>query len=373
MFLERQMPLPAQAAAQSLPVAVQRHTSRWFLGLTLTATALSVGVAGFIAFKSGAFGGGSRPLWHQLGPIQTIDVDGDGVLDPIGIAMHPFASDEHASLIAISGKTGAVLWESRSLGAWTSSIATAKIVTTKNTLFIAKDAGRLQGFDKATGATIWSAQLAEQAKAFCASPDESFVVVETADGAHTRVGTADGKTTVSDGEEPCSPVGGNHLGAPAPGITKISDYKFISDVLDMSVERVWQKDGSDLAVAFGTRSKGTHVPMVGVYNLVEAQPIWTAEAPAQTPLAADVGTPEGQIGAEHVVVMYEVANDTPHVTVFRLTDGKRLWDVEVPQRWRVTGLAIVGDRVLVTSAGLYSFDLTTGALQFGTAVTSNGR
>ena len=57
--------------------------------------------------------------------------------------------------------------------------------------------------------------------------------------------------------------------------------------------------------------------------------------------------------------------------MFRIADGQRLWDREVPGRWGVTGLAIANNSVLASSAGLYSFDLETGALQFSAAVTPN--
>ena len=137
------------ARSTGLPVAVQKHTGRWFVALALVPMLLGLAVVGAIAYKRGAFGGGGR-IWHQLGPIQTIDVNGDGFADPIGFAMHPFASDENTTLLAVSGKDGSVLWESKSLGAF-SDVASSNIVATKTGLFVARDAGRLRGFESATG------------------------------------------------------------------------------------------------------------------------------------------------------------------------------------------------------------------------------
>src|SRR5690606_8131837 len=119
----------------------------------------------------------------------------------------------------------------------------------------------------------------------------------------------------------------------------------------------------------GVRGTGTKVPMVGAYRFADDRPLWASEVPATNPLSADTGTPSGQISAEHLAAAYSVAG-APRVSVFRLTDGKRLWDAALPGTWTIRGLAITSDMVYVSSAGLYGFDVTTGKLRFKTAVTT---
>ena len=285
--------------------------------------------------------------------------------------MHPFASDENTTLLAVSGKDGSVLWESKSLGAF-SDVASSNIVATKTGLFVARDAGRLRGFESATGKATWATQLAERPKTFCADKDSEHVVIETADGAWVTVNMASGSTSPATPALDCPRIAGGTIGSPSRHSKKISEFDEIEEVATMKVEKVVHHIGSDVVVGFGVRKQGTRVPMVGVYRLSDSAEIWSAEAPASNPLSADTGAPDGKITNDHVAVVYE-RDDAPRITVFRIADGHRLWDREVPGRWRVTGLAVVNKSVLASSAGLYGFDLETGALQFSTAVTTNPR
>jgi len=367
MFLERQEQMPARSAG--LSVAVQRHTGRWFMTLALVPMLLGVAVVGAIAYRRGAFGGGGR-IWHQLGPIQAMDVNGDGFVDPIGFAMHPFASDENTTLLAVSGKDGSVLWESKSLGAF-SEVASSNIVATKTALFVARDAGRLRGFDSKTGNATWSTQLAEKPKTFCAGEDSGHVVIETADGAWITLDMATGTTSPAIPTQGCPRIAGGTIGSPSRQSKTISNFDEIESAATMNVEEVVHHIGSDVAIGFGVRLQGTRVPMVGVYRLADGAEVWSAEVPASDPLSADTGAPTGKVTKDHIALVYEQGDDARRITVFRIADGQRLWDREVPGHWGVTGLAIVNNSVLASSAGLYSFDLDTGALQFSAAVTPN--
>tara|TARA_R110002096_G_scaffold239101_1_gene430744 strand:- start:113975 stop:114979 length:1005 start_codon:yes stop_codon:yes gene_type:complete len=332
---------------------------------------LIMGVAGLMAFKGGAFGGGGLQVWHYLGPLQTIDANDDGFADPLGFAMHVSARDEYTTLMAVSGKDGSVLWESKSFGKL-GNVASARIITTKNALFVAQDAGRLRGFNKNTGEATWATQLPEKADRFCPGSDASHVVIETAGDEWLTLNTGDGSLSQHEPAMDCLPLTALTMEYPEGNTKGVSEYEEYEKLSEMRVHHVFQWVGSDVAIAFGSRAKGTDVPMIGAYRIADNQPLWTSEVPARNPLSARTGAPNGQINAEVAAVVYE-QNDVPRISVFRIADGTRLWDIAVPQRWGVAGLAIDNDRLFVSSAGLYSFDLATGALKFVTAATTNPR
>jgi len=96
-----------------MPVARQRFSVLLAMLPTLIIAGL---VAGGTFFAKRGIPGliSSRVLWAGHVPV-LIDVDGDGVADPIGLVRYVMSNDR-AHLAAYSGKTGAPLWESEPLG-----------------------------------------------------------------------------------------------------------------------------------------------------------------------------------------------------------------------------------------------------------------
>ena len=95
---------------------------------------------------------------------------------------------------------------------------------------------------------------------------------------------------------------------------------------------------------------------------------WTAQVPGIDPLAAAEGSPKPEhvaLDATSVVVVYDTRRSEYRIAAFKATDGKRLWDVAVPDEDPLTTVVLSPTHALVSrGGGLHAFDRTTGALAF---------
>ena len=103
-FLERKLPPQVQQAAQ-MPVAVQRHTTKWVMIVAVVIPGVLALFAGFIPFLlKGKLGGGDLNEFWGGGHPTLADVNGDGTADVIGM-VHAVQSDDATRVMAYDGKS----------------------------------------------------------------------------------------------------------------------------------------------------------------------------------------------------------------------------------------------------------------------------
>ncbi|HVK78115.1 MAG TPA: PQQ-binding-like beta-propeller repeat protein [Kofleriaceae bacterium] len=371
-------PLPPAPDAAPRPVARQRVNGAV---MAVPFLVISVAIASSVMYAGSKAGqgvirqlGGGGPALRWSGDVPVLaDVDGDGADDLIGFSRYVLDGDR-MHLAAISGATGALLWESPRLGTYT-EVYQGVVAAAGDRVLLATSAGALAGFDRATGQPRWEAQLGEKVAHLCAG-EPGTIVVGTADERWHTVALDSGsrrdraamvipdhrrgrpKRAAEASQDVCAPLATSQRET-MPGLFTLDSWSELPTVDGMRLERIARRGDGPL-IGIGTKQPGTAVPMVAV---LEPKPGWRAQVAATSPLDSRAEDHLVTITADAVVAVYQPPDGPPHVTAFELADGRRRWDRPVRKGLTIvmTGLVTTGSRVVLSSWGhLQGFDLATG-------------
>lgn len=422
----RKMPRVNDPHIARLPVAIQKHTRRWVVGLVIGSfvfTALLGAIPFFVVHKvrsavsNSVGGGGSGPVllyWSSSAAISA-DVDGDQVADAVGRVRYVGAADRVA-LAAYSGASGKKLWESEPLGTYNETYQGTLGRAGKRLVFI-DSRGRVTGFSLDAGKPVWHATLGEKLDSMCRA--EGRVYLLTADKRWLALDLESGKVSDAAGApDGCIPVTTDGRGVHS-GVGRVIDWSDRDPVpIPDKVEgmRIETKAplGDGRWLGLGIKNPGTRVPMAALFELEGYEPPappeilsrpfasldkagkrkyyraerhheaalrkaakaakatlqWKAVIPAGDVLAAKQGTPEHFSVAKEadcLLVAYEMQRGPIHAACLSLKSGERRWDLAMPKAFidNVGGVTGAGGRGFVVNAQrLHILDLAAGKRLF---------
>jgi hypothetical protein len=337
------------------------------------------GISSGIRHVAGSTSG--KTLWAGHAPAM-IDVDGDGVPDPIGILRYVMDNDRSV-FAAFSGKTGAPLWESETIGRYSdlgqvhlSALGTLFLVTKNDGTIAARDA-------KASGAVKWNLSLGEKIAEMCAAGGAE-VIVATADDRwwaidakggkreHAKLvrldrARTDGKARKlferagAPGSDVCLSIAPQHRN-PA-GMFALEHWHDLAKIPGMRVEQIVKRAGGP-TIALGAKQPGTSVPMLA--RIEGERAVWSAEIPAVDPLNARFEAKVFAVSDKAAFALYRPSrsSNSAQLTAFDLATGKRLWDRAFPTGtgFVPTALIVAGDAVLLaTWSSLTAFAQSDGS------------
>jgi len=360
-YFERPIAPPKRPEYAKMPVAVQKHSGKWVMLSVLIPVLLMVAVGGVIFSVQGGMTG--RVMWGGAQAL-VVDVNGDGVGDAVGWARYVM-DDDRASLTAVDGKSGDALWESENLGKY-GDLIQSKVALAGGTLIVANALGSADGFDVKSGKRKWSgATLGEKPQRLCRADDESLFV-DTAGKVRKRIGAGDGSVSDATFEDACNaPPTMTANWSPGTYINKHPNKQLPQPRYfgEMGVD--WTlRFGSDVWLAFGTKRKGTRVPMVVRYKIEKmpterhqeptVEELWSVVVPSGNPLAADPSAPSiAGVDADAVAIGYETKDDVNRIALFDLASGNRLWDAALPKKEHgsevLSGIVVTKSRVYVST------------------------
>ncbi len=388
-----------------MPVAVQRVSMFLvFLPFILMAV-IGGGVFFAISRVKGGIGGmlTGNMMWAGHPPALT-DLDGDGTPDIIGIARY-VQSNDRAHFAAYSGKTGAEIWESDTIGNY-SDISQDQFGAIGDTLYVTTKEGKLVARNaKAKGVVKWEISLGEKIDVMCAAGNE--LTVATADQKWWIIDAAgkkrEGKKLVrldrdytndeakhqferAGGEagDVCIPLGWNHR-TPA-GVIALPAWSDIANIDGMRIEMLIKRPGGP-AIAIGNKQPGTSVPLLAKlgprpeqtpmpkkgYRTSEEQKAllpgaaWKIDVPATDPLNSRMDAEHVTLSDKAVFALYQISNSKHHLAAFDVASGKRLWDREITHGsgFVPVSLSVIGDAVALTTwHALSVYSVADGADRF---------
>lgn len=381
-----------QELRQLVPVRAPR--ALWLVFVVPTLVIMGLVFGGIMLARHAA---GSKMMWAGEVPA-VIDVDGDGVGDIVGMVRYVVDGDR-THVAAFSGKTGATLWESESLGNY-SKLGQMQLAALGSLVLVSSATGELVARDaKARGAVKWRLSMGEKIDVMCKHGDG--LVVATADGkwyaidasGNKRETTAlvrldrdytnDDSMTVfarADEAKVCLPVG-NAWSLP-PSLFALQHWHDLANIAGMDVD-VAVRNATGPTIVLGHKTPGTAVPMIG--RLAPAKPfvptdrksqpekedmpaaVWTAEIPSKDPLNARFEAAKFAMTDHLAIVQYEGANSTQWLTAFEIETGKRVWErqLETGHGFVAVCLVVTGDVVTLTTwQQLTAFKLADGRVQW---------
>jgi outer membrane protein assembly factor BamB len=260
-----------------------------------------------------------------------------------------YVKGDRIHLAAFDGKTGDRLWQAQPIGNYSDTYQGKTSIVGRTVLFGGAQ-GELQAFSLQDGKRLWRIPLGEKTDRICRD-QEGMVTVKTIDGALHRVRLADG-TSVKDGEPPsgCDALPHDRRdGDPALTRTRGRHPR----IKGMQFHGAWQLGTDGPVVVTGTREKGTRVPMVAVLT-TGSEPAWKSEVPGEDRLRVRETAPELiAIDRERLYILYRQDNiQKPlRLTVFQMSDGRRLWESTLQTTMPTSAIQTTGDRLLVSSWG----------------------
>lgn len=337
----------------------------------------------------------SRMMWAGHVPA-VIDVDGDGVGDLVGLVRY-VVDDDRTHLAAYSGKTGAKLWESDSLGNY-SKLGQVQLASLGSLVVMNSSTGELIARDaKAGGAPKWQLSMGEKIDVMCKHGDG--LVVATADGKWFAIDAGGSKQETAalirldrdytndgaidtfqraDENTTCLPVGSTWR--QPPSVFALQHWHDIANVPGMSVD-IAVRTAKSPTIVLGHKSPGTAVPMLG--RLAPSKPFvptdrkerpekedlpgaaWEAEMPSKDKLNSQFDSAHFAMTDRLAIVLYEGANSTEWLTAFDLETGKRAWErqLETGHGFVAVCLVVTGDVVTLTTwQNLTAFKLSDGSV-----------
>lgn len=300
-------------------------------------------------------GGGDGPdgddgsSWVGISAPLFADTDGDGVSDVLGTVRNVQDGDR-VKLVSISGANGKRLWQTEVLGTYSDTIPSRTSVVGDVILF-ANSTGALSGFLLGTGAKRFAVSLPDRAERFCRRGAVAVAVV-AADGTWHEVTLADGTARKIRREPRCEELVHDERDDIDPAVSAAAPRR--SSQAGMRLDRELRR-GRGPAVAFGTRSPGTPVPMVAGLD-AKRRVTWKAELPDDRPLEARGGRSLWTVTGRLVCGTYQRtgASSSHHVTCFELEGGKRAWDIDLGRAGNtpLTSLVSIGERLYLSGWGL---------------------
>jgi hypothetical protein len=258
-------------------------------------------------------------------------------------------------------------------------------------LISASRSGQLTSFGLANGSQQWTTALGERPQSFCSAKSEEALLVQTDDGRRLSIDLTTGRQ--SETKTPCAlrltrpgrwenPGDRHDYAAPlgtesyhCGGVSVMGSQNYTvrdqclvkarvdTDRLDGFVgHRLWKVEKNWLA--FGIRSPGTYVPMIGLVS--RGKLVWKQNVPRDNPLEADTGSPQ-HVGLEQglAVAAYAHAKSRAQfVTAFVVADGSRRWHVALPEDVQaIANFVTSANRVFVQGREqLLILDVTDGKL-----------
>ena len=287
----------------------------------------------------------AHPQWLGFGPALLIDVDGDGDREVLGRARYVNDGDR-VVLAAADAASGAVLWESESLGTYSETYKGPLAWDGERFLF-GDHAGGVKAIGPA-GATLWSRTLGEAVTAFCPGPR----AVSKAGGTLLLdAGTGEATPT----REPCEPLAGDSRerwqGWASHGSPLVRGPKPPRDVPGMKARAALPRPDGQLLV--GHREPGTRVPTLARWN---GTVLWRTELPPSAPMASAEKEPAlVQIDGDAVFAVVAMRSGAPpRVVRLDLASGTPVWESPLPDRlgtFVLTALTVGEGRVFVSTWG----------------------
>ena len=317
--------------------------------------------------------------WQGNRRVMLADLNGDGVLDPIGWVRFLDGSASNDHIAAFDAITGKRLWLTPPLVDGSQSY-NAKAAIAGDKLVVADPAGALRAFSLANGQLAWSAVLGERAERICGA-GPGAVRVETTDKRALTAVLATGQLTPSGEADPkaaCTGVqsadGEAGLYSSLAGGTWNDGGIVNPEIAGMDVEHVVVDAVTGTRVAIGEKRPGTRVPTAALYDPAgvteekrAATVRWLTAIPSANPLSVKEGAPDSAaISRGRLVVPIELqASDAGwRLACLDVGTGRSLWEVPIPGSDSGTmGPVVLSDRQVFLShwTWLDIFDLGTGA------------
>jgi len=293
--------------------------------------------------------------WEGIGRALFVDLNGDGVLDPIGRTRSIGPSDS-INVAAFDGKTGDLLWEGERLGSYTESYL-GKLSVTQSTILYGSEQGEVWAFAVEDGKERWRVPVGDKVERFC-QESEGQAGVLTADERYLRLNLDDGSAGEAAGGECQALEHDRHDGANV----EIRRGSVGYDIDGMGVQNAYSRGGDGRLVIGGYARPGTRVPMLAVFN--QGTLSWKNELPGVDRLGAAEGPPaKVDSDDEHVAAIFKSKDihSPGRVALFSMDDGRRLWETSLPSARPISSVQITKHRIYVTTWGrLTAFDPKTG-------------
>lgn len=384
-FLERALPPPADGPA---PIAVQKHN----LAVVIVVAAAVVGslVTGALVVSAGSKAPTrstvvspppvperpvmepppAKPTWLWQAPL-VADVDGNGTPDVIGrVRRQRFTErlEDRVSIAALDGATGALRWESESLGTYMDTYAST-LALAGDQVIVALPHGELRTFALATGQAVWRRQLDERIEQLCQGDDDATFRALGKDGIVRVLRRDDGEVSVDAPAANARPaqrkptcVGLPDDEARMPGRFLHHDRSKLPRDLPLDVEGAFERPTE--TVLHGRRKTGTQAAMLAVLD-GDRRLRWSAVVPTD-PLGSVERAPLMVVPSEEAVCASyygESVAGAIRVTCFAMADGARLWDWTGNQWTSLLGR--VGAALAISDgSALLAVEIATGATRW---------
>ena len=416
-FLERKVEMPPPPPAERrLPVARQKHGTRWLVGVTtLLPVLMTGGITLGVMYQTGSLSKignaiseaaedftSDRMLYSGAGNALLFDVNGDGHLDVISSVRYVQNNDSY-HLAAFDGLGGEKLWESETFG--NHDDATGGTTALHDSTVVQSDSrGNISGFAVTDGVRTFKVSLGEKLKGLCADSDSSLAV-HLADKSWKSMELDTGTFTPLDGEpDPCEqvPTGDEHGQI---DVDYSEDHRRARNKRSIKIDGMQIRETVALLnqpgrfLALGHKDPGTRIPMIALFHDSELdvpaeapEPEetggkkrrskkrakksrgpeyvvdWSSDLPGLDPLGVREGAPTLAVANQRcVATLYETKEGSPHLVCFSPEGGQRLWDSKLPKRttYVLRALDITDDRIYVGQwSELDAFDIADGTKVF---------
>lgn len=329
-------------------------------------TGCAIGVAVIIVLLVVAFGivalrGSSKPsaasasartetvLWNPRGEsVITIDLDGDGVEDFIGLE-RPQTADSKLFVVAYEGRAAKRLWKIGPI-AW-GQCNTPAVLAGRNTLAFADCAERVHVHAISDQHELFSVPTSDQVRRLCSSPDGNALYVETIDDRGYTLDLATHALMLAPSPPWCGPL---RYKQPA---TRVPDAK-APEIDGFEVETVMVQDGQYVAIE--RKKQGTNRTMAVGFDNASKGIRWTQSVfdGSSSDLLTDIAS--GKLFLVYPIDAQE------HYTVLALDvrTGARVWEWKLPEdhsNTEPTLLTLTPGRAYVEGNNwIHVLDLPTG-------------
>jgi outer membrane protein assembly factor BamB len=289
---------------------------------------LIAAVGAIIPFALRASKGGRAVLGEHVqfdgnhAPV-VIDVDSDGIEDFAGRIRTLSPDQEYVA--AYSGKTLEEVWRTPGLGATSDALGT-EVAAAAGRVVVMTFRHQALVFDAKTGRQTGAIQLSDAADHACSHGQQVWVHVKDEhsvmiDPTKPSAVPAARPAWCPDADVSCR----NVFTAPQAPCTSSGSIRTLAGI---SVSRVFW-DG-DTAVALGTKSPGTAVPMAVGWDKKHKREIWRL-ALTSSPSVQEGAPDVADLFAGRFFAVYEMHSGPRHVVAVDVASGRVLWDAAIPK------------------------------------------
>lgn len=348
-----------------------------------------------------------RPEWFSQGAA-LVDVNNDGKLDVIGrVYFQPSAEQR---FVAYNGVDGSMLWTSDDLG-MTKDGTVWPFAVAGNSILFANPKTQMRAFAIGDGTARWAIDLPEKLETACAGDDAASAIVQLEDKRWFTLTLANGALELLAVPPPCRPLDGDSAYLSRAGQLQIDPpFEYGQLALD-GIDGVRAPfaifdSKTETLIALAEKNPGTAVPMLiayqrdaypsrvllgGLHRLrtavsletrkeldrqaakiekqlprSKAKVLWSVTVPSSAPLEAKPGAlPHRNVALQDdiVVAAYEGAAQVHYLTAFKVEDGTRLWEIQLPApntRWLSRVIATAEHVYVVRGRGVEAYTLRDG-------------